>query len=305
MTITELIKSTIDSSKDRLKTPIVGSYICSFIIFNWRPIFVLLFSDENIESRIASVNRYFTPWYWNVISIIVPIAISLGYTFGIPLLMVWVEQKLETTKEKRITRIYKAKEFVIKKKIVLAVTERDLKDLESGNKQKEDLLQQIKSLEESKNQIEQSRIQTESADRNTITQLNDKLKEANQNFESLYKSIPPYLDVQSLLNKNVSSIDEEKLKNYNIELNAMSEGNLADWQLDQLFSLWYLNKSKDGTVNVGYIDDMFLENLKDLKVISLDYSGNYKFTENGMTYVEYVKTKNRDDYKRFKAIHNI
>ncbi|MBF4519117.1 hypothetical protein IRZ71_22415 [Flavobacterium sp. ANB] len=179
MTFADLIKSTLDSSKERLKNPIVGSYICAFVIFNWRPILLLAFSDEKIENRIKAVDLYYSPWYWIIISIITPIAISLVYTFLIPISMVWIDQKLEPTKEKRIKRIYKSKQFVTTEKIILAAKELDLKNAESGNKQKQDFLNEIESLKETITQRDETLNQVSLANNNTTDQLNKNLNATN------------------------------------------------------------------------------------------------------------------------------
>jgi hypothetical protein len=182
MTIADLIKSTIDSSKERMKSPIVGSYICSFLIFNWKPLVIILFSNEKIENRISAVELYFNPWYWSVISVVIPIVISLVYTFGAPMLMVWVEAKLEPTKEKRIKRIYKSKQFVVTEKITLAGKELELKDAESGNKEKQELLDRISYLEESISQLQ-------AGHKSTIENLNTSLKESNEIVRDLTAKI--------------------------------------------------------------------------------------------------------------------
>lgn len=184
MTIGELIKSIIDSSKERIKTPIVGAFIYSFLVYNWRPIFTLLFSDRSLEERIESVNSYFEYWY-GLFVFGVPIIMAFVYTFGIPMLMLWIDKKLRPTKEKRITGIYDSKSFVTKKKILLAGEELILKDVESGKKEKQDFLDEIKSLKEIIKQKDESNNNIAISTKNTIDQLNQNSKSLNTLLEDM------------------------------------------------------------------------------------------------------------------------
>ncbi|MBF4466403.1 hypothetical protein [Flavobacterium sp. LC2016-12] len=306
MTITELIQSTIDSSKERLKTPIVGSFICSFIIFNWRPIVILIFSDEKIENRLKGVDFYFNTWYWTVLAITVPILMVGVYTFLIPMLMVWVDEKLEPTKEKRIKRVYKSKQFVIKEKITLAIVELDLKNAESGNREKQDFIDRIKFLEDSKEQLEESKRQMEIANKNSIDQLNAKLKEANINNENLVSNIQEYKYIDPEKIRESLGIGKEfhKYSNETI-LKAMSEGIFANWQLDQLFSISDLNKTENNIIDSTWIDDAFLKDLIELQILSKNDKGIYQISDHGEDFIEYVKKKNSKYYQNFRFKHNL
>lgn len=286
MTLTELLKSTIDASKERLKTPIVGSYICSFIIFNWKPLVILIFSTEKIEGRILAVERYYTPWYCMIISIGIPIVIALLYTFGIPMLMVWIEARLEPTKEKRIKRIYRSKEFIIKEKITLAESELELKNAISGNKEKQDLLDQIEALKE-------SNIQITAVNKNSINQLNFKLKEANETIEELNNAVvtvnssnqvelakPP---LKKSLRKPLFNSQE-----YKDQLMQIAYGKLTKSQLEQILSIQH---EPNGFIDISNVAINFLEDLVKVDIIERD-DDNYYFSNHGREVYKYLKDQN-------------
>ncbi|KQO20940.1 hypothetical protein ASF10_15275 [Flavobacterium sp. Leaf82] len=87
MTIADLIKDFIDSTKERLKTPISGAFLWSFIVYNWRPIFLLIFSDTSIENKIVVINyEYCSFWaiFW-------PLVIATFYTLLIPKIMLLID----------------------------------------------------------------------------------------------------------------------------------------------------------------------------------------------------------------------
>ena len=152
MTIAELIKEVMDSSKERVKSPILGSYICSFLLFNWRPIILLIFSEESIEDKFMVIETcYVSYWTW-----LGPLIIVAIYTFLLPWIMVGVDIVLKPAKEKRIKHIYSSKIFTTAEKVKLAQEEVTLKNIESGNKQREELLEQIETLKSTHEQVSQA-----------------------------------------------------------------------------------------------------------------------------------------------------
>lgn len=277
MTFADLIKSTLDSSKERLKNPIVGSYICAFVIFNWRPILLLVLSDEKIENRIKSVDFYYTPWYWIIISIVIPIVISLVYTFGIPILMVWIDQKLEPTKEKRIKRIYKSKQFVTSEKIILAGRELDLKNAESGNKQKQDFLNEIESLKETIAQRDETLNQISIANNNTTDQLNKNLKATNTLLIDMERR-----EQESVL--AIETLENELMKARNSTYFAKEISNTLE-QLDDFFAKKFMDIRvlKGGLLlfgKSGHRKDSF-HKFEELMLVNRVGNDDYIFTDLG------------------------
>ncbi|MDA6068659.1 hypothetical protein NJT12_03410 [Flavobacterium sp. AC] len=169
MTIADLIKSVIDSSKERIKTPIVGAFICSFIVYNWRPILILMFSNASIEDKIIVINNE----YCNKSAFWSPVIIALIYTVFIPFIMIVIDAILVYAKKQRIANIYVDKRNTLQEKIDMASKVLELKNAESGNKEKQELLDQIESLQISNQEMTIT-------NQNTVVQLNQKLKEANE-----------------------------------------------------------------------------------------------------------------------------
>jgi hypothetical protein len=184
MTLADLIKDLIDTSKERLKTPISGAFIFSFIIYNWRPIVELMFSKAAIEDRIYIINLL----YCNVWAIIIPICMAFLYTIGVPMLMVKIDKLLIETKKLSVNNIYESKNHNISKKITFAKEELKLKDAESGNKEKQDYIDQIEQLKSLNDEMLKTH-------KNTVEKLKSKLSEANDTMsepkESRNRKSPP------------------------------------------------------------------------------------------------------------------
>lgn len=173
MTIADLIKDFIDTSKERLKTPISGAFLWSFIVYNWRPIFLLIFSNAAIEDKIVVINYE----YCNFWAIFFPFFIALFYLLLVPKLMLNIDKSLVETKQERVDNNYNEKEHEMTRKINLARQDFLLKNVQSGSKEIDDLLTQIESLKETNSQIT-------TANKNTIDQLNIALKKANDSLAS-------------------------------------------------------------------------------------------------------------------------
>ncbi|WP_284462464.1 hypothetical protein [Chryseobacterium sp.] len=53
----EFLQNILKSTEDRIKNPFVGTFITSWIIFNWKPIIFIVFSDKGIEDKIKLISE--------------------------------------------------------------------------------------------------------------------------------------------------------------------------------------------------------------------------------------------------------
>ncbi|MFH7014655.1 hypothetical protein [Flavobacterium sp. FlaQc-47] len=201
MTLADLIKDFIDTTKERLKTPISGAFLWSFIIFNWRPIVLLLFSNTSIENKIIVINHE----YCNFWALFFPFFIALFYTILVPKLMLQIDKSLIETKEERINNIYLEKEHLVDKKTTLASKEFLLKSAESGNKEIQELLDQIESLKQHNFSLQESIKQINDSNKNTIEELNKRLKISNDSLIELQRN---YSNTTKLIEKDRKKYDD-------------------------------------------------------------------------------------------------
>lgn len=143
MTFADLFKDIIETSKERVKTPISGAYVLSFTLWNWRPIFLLFFEKATITQKIIIINTE----YCKPSAIIGPFLLGIFFTIGIPYIMALIDLVLEPAKKWRLQNVYKSKKEVLKNQILLVDKELELQDKKSRNKEKEDFELQIKDLE--------------------------------------------------------------------------------------------------------------------------------------------------------------
>jgi len=239
MTIAELINSIIDSSKERVKTPITGAFICSFVVYNWRPLFLLMFSDASMEDKIVVINNE----YCNKGAIIAPLIIALIYTIFVPFIMIVIDSILVFAKKQRVANIYQNKTNILEEKIVMAAKVLELKNAESGNKEKQELLDKITYIEE-------TNVQLTASHKNVVEQLNSALKQANETLEvsiteneknlQMLKEMRDSPDV-SFLAKQTAELQKKGKKVYekltpaqrrNFETVAKSDGTINELLLD-------------------------------------------------------------------------
>ncbi len=205
MTLVDLIKDLIDTSKERLKTPISGAFIWSFLIYNWRPVTVLLFSKISVEDRIYIIDQE----YCNVWVIVAPIFIALIYTIGVPFIMMIIDRTLVYVKKERLKKIYTTKGDEVDFKITLASKILDLKNAESGNKEKQDLLDKITELTN-------INIATTESHKNTVSQLTSNLEESSNTIQELRNNNETYKNaLQNVVKSETDEINFFKTGNKN------------------------------------------------------------------------------------------
>ncbi|WP_348823852.1 hypothetical protein [Flavobacterium aestuarii] len=182
----EIINSILDSTKERLKNPLLGSFIFSWFIFNWKPIFHIIFSNNSIENKIdfvsdcySSINNNF--WF--------PLLFSIFYIVIFPYVL-WGFDKLSSK------AIIGRKENVlnltisdIRNKQKIAVEESDLENIKASYRDKADLNKKIEILTNQLNEKNEI-IQMQNVEYNQIKKEENELKELikNNSDSTLYKN---------------------------------------------------------------------------------------------------------------------
>lgn len=85
----ELISNIFNTANERLKNPFIGTFILSFIVFNWKPILVVIFSSYSIVERIQIVDSKYTSLLFNLL---IPLFFSLFYVLALPYMMLWFDK---------------------------------------------------------------------------------------------------------------------------------------------------------------------------------------------------------------------
>jgi len=236
MTFTELLKSIYDSSKDRMKTPISGAYVLAFVVWNWRPIFLLIFEETSITNKIIVINDK----YCNLMAIAGPILLALIFTIGIPYLTVIINRILKDAKKNRIEGIYSDKIDSTNEKIKLAVKELELQDVLSRSREKEEFLIKINELEKQLVSNDESNTMVVHSLNDQITALKNLQKVANTKFtlpdrNAMTKSELEMWTLVASSNLNLNEISElQRLPNITVtKLNTLDfSDDVLQWLFD-------------------------------------------------------------------------
>jgi len=141
-TVKEIFQSIYDSYRDRIKSPLVGSFIITYLIFNWRLVAILFYSEWPIHCRIEWIEENYCEWYHYV----VPFLIALFYVMGLPYLNLGFEKILEKYSTTKLTKKNNSKLDALDHKKKEAEKKRLIADAEAGTSEIINLNEKIKNL---------------------------------------------------------------------------------------------------------------------------------------------------------------
>lgn len=173
----EIINSILDSAKERLKNPLLGSFIFSWIIFNWKPIFYIIFSTNSIENKINFVSECYSLlnnnfWF--------PLLFSVFYIVVFPYIL-WAFDKLSSIAIiGRKENVLKLNISDIRNKQKIAIEESELENIKASYRDKADLNKKIEILNNQLNDKEEI-IEMQNIELNKIKNEENKLKEFIRN----------------------------------------------------------------------------------------------------------------------------
>jgi len=240
----EFLKELFEASRQRLKSPILGTYSLYFILYNWRPFVFLLFSKASIEDKIVVINSE----YVSCNTFLWPAILTIIATFVIPYLMWFVDICLGTAKKFRVQ--IKHKEYVSKlnNEIEIATKEFEIQNRKSGTRTIETLQATIDVLEKEKLALTSSHNSERENNVKEIQRLNELLRhesEKNSTF-STDESIVFSETVFDTYNYLESS---QKLKEYFEYFDAFSKS----LNLDDATVSFYRNLELAYYGSAGYI----------------------------------------------------
>lgn len=145
----EILKSFFETSRERIKNPLIGTFLISWTAINWKPITVLLFSSQSIENKID----YIESCYSNFSTyFLIPFLIALIYVIILPYFMWAVDELIRKSTIGRKRNLIKQKIFDYEGKQKIAIEDSKLEDLKASYRDKVDFNKQIEQL---RNQLDE------------------------------------------------------------------------------------------------------------------------------------------------------
>ena len=242
----ELLKSFLKTTEERIKNPFIGSFITSWILFNWKPILYLIFSSKDIEQKILYIETTFTI-IWCLL--IFPLLSAIFYVLILPYLNLLFDWLLRySSLKKNILLIDKQKQIIQNQKelaieeIKLEEAKTEFRERKTHNKLLEDLQlkntinEELLELEKNTNQkiIEELKRELKKREDMTLAELKNSEKRYNQSRmemntlnDKLFEKDNELQKFKSMLNNENYSKNRGSIISFenDIELIESFEGN--------------------------------------------------------------------------------
>nr|WP_321235279.1 hypothetical protein [uncultured Psychroserpens sp.] len=172
------IKTFFETSSERIKNPFTGAFMISWIIFNWRALLLICFSNLSIEERINQINLNYVSIYSNLIF---PLLLAIIYIGLIPYIMVVFDKILKKSVIERKGNLKEQMIIDLKAKQEITLEENKLEELKADYREKIELNEIIQDLQE-KIDVRTAQLNALKDEFKTLNEDNLQLKEiAEQN----------------------------------------------------------------------------------------------------------------------------
>ncbi|GEM_PF-2312389 len=211
----EFLQTLFKSTEDRIKNPFIGTFITSWVIFNWKPILYLIFSDENIRDRIT----YITTCYSNVwCYFLLPLFSAIFYIAILPYVNWGFEYLVSFSLEGRNNVSLKSRNENLKMQIKLAQNEilfeeekTTFRERNTHNNLVETLQKQVESLELRLDESTKKNIEIATRYANDKKSAQDKLDETISEYDKDLEKLRMRYEEISQHNKKLEKENRDKL----------------------------------------------------------------------------------------------
>jgi hypothetical protein len=259
--ITELLEILFSTAKQRIKSPFFGSFIFSWLIFNWKPIFYFLFSDEKISMKIEKIENSFE-FIQN--SLLYPLFLSFIYVLVFPYInqfIHWLTIKAENSKREEYHRL---KIEQIRNSQILAEEEKNLEDIRSGNRDVSQLNERINLLIKDNERLKE-----------TIQNKNKTISDFGEQLDKVINEKQHYAIELSKFNQELSK--QSYVSKINLDFLTFKKSEYFIYFTDIFKSIF---DNKDLTNFNKEVVDYYFKN----KILEIDEQGRYQLTKKGRNF---------------------
>ncbi|MFY0628691.1 MAG: hypothetical protein JXR07_20530 [Reichenbachiella sp.] len=221
--MTDFLQSILETFKERLKSPFIGSFIISFLGFNWRPILYVFYSSDDMSKKLQCYTDFLMPQnYWFLYPFIFSTLYTLTSHWFFLVFEFLTKFVVGLRLDQQTTRVIddnvrKLKQVSSEKELEKAKSEnKELAELNSLlAKQKEEILTLKNSLDEAYEQTELIKnLNKEEKDEVDY----DKLANPDYNFKQAITTKPPGFS------EFPKSLHDIFVGNWNITIQAVDRG---------------------------------------------------------------------------------
>lgn len=206
----ELLQSIFKTTEERIKNPFIGAFFSSWIIFNWKPVFLMIFSSKNIEEKIKFIDENFTSTS-NLL--IFPLITAVFYVLILPYLSLLFDILLKYSLLKRNDILLNKQKQNIENQKQLAIEEIKLEEAKTDFRERNTHNKLVEELQKRNNELDNEIQREKEQNRSIIDELKSELSSRERmtsdemrNFEKRYSEQRREI---SELNSKLYEKDEE------------------------------------------------------------------------------------------------
>lgn len=230
----EFFQTILKSTEDRIRNPFVGTFITSWIIFNWKPIIFIIFSDKDIEEKINFiVKNYSDIWCY----LWLPLFSAIFYIAILPYISFGFEYLTKFSHGLRNKVNLEARSAALELQIGVAQNEIKLEEEKTTFRERNSHNLMVESLQEQNTSLSQALEEANKTHLETVAELLKKSENANKEFSTLAANY------DRELKESNTNLNEERTKVLNLrtELNLLQKENNENFnnasQLSRLFEV--------------------------------------------------------------------
>ncbi|KQK25668.1 hypothetical protein AR438_08705 [Chryseobacterium aquaticum] len=259
----EILIDLLKTSSNRIKHPLISSFILSHIIYNWNFYLVLILSDLSIENKILYIKIHA-----GIFNFLIPLTISIFYILCFPYINNFFTDILENAKMKENKSRLTSVDRMMKVKLMEAKYERQIAEEKAGTKE----------LETLNNQIELLKVQSDSLyrEKEELISINNK---SNADYNSLLRELE---NQKELFNKSLN-IDYSIIEDSNKNLSMSAKQLLLKFDKYNKTKRFVIIEPESGDFNAA--KELLSKNLIS-KVSNLFDDFSYELSELGKIYIK-------------------
>lgn len=261
----EFIESLFRTSEERIKNPIIASFIFSWIAFNWKPISIFIFSEFSIEGKINTI----THLYSNILELFFyPLLGSIFYVLILPFINWLFDIILENVRKKRDKILTKKKSDFYENQIDVEKSKINLEKKKTEFLEENNTNETIQDLNKRNQELLKELETQREANRNSISVLQKQLKDREKQIQDiiLNNEVIKTFNLKNLSNSNDNTkyINQEKAKrendkNLNPKKIIFHSGNFKSEIFEKIFIngvLQYRNQETNLIFDVPFINKL-------------------------------------------------
>lgn len=195
----EIVMDLLKTSSNRIKHPLISSFIFTHIVYNWNYYLVLIFSNLSIENKILYIKTH-----TGFLNFLIPLIVSIFYIICFPYINNIFNDILEKAKMKENNSKLISVDRIMKVKLTEARYERQIAEEKAGTKELETLKNQIESLKGQSDTLFREKEELISINNKSNADYNHLLRELENQKELFNKSLNIDYSIIEDSNKNLS-----------------------------------------------------------------------------------------------------